>query len=864
MSLELRFDIKNNASKEAIRLKKDLKNLDGSIKNSEKTFLGFDKSLLKVAGSFVALSKVSDLAQSFIKTADSITLMNSQLKLVTTSSKNLAETQSKLFALSQETRQSLKSTVNLYARMARATKSAGTSQEDLLIATTSINKALIISGASASEASSAITQLSQGLASGVLRGEEFNSITENGSRIAIALADSLGVTAGKLRDMAKEGELTTKVVLKALIDQAPKLATEFELMGVTVGQAMVNISSSMLQLVGVIDKGVNANTALVGVLVDLNNVINSISKDDIDRYSDLAKNITLIGSSLIGAKVALTGYSAISKRVIASNIVMGGTYGAVNRSIILTTVSTKVLGLALKSVPFLVITGTIYALASAFFDTSEKIDFASKSAKGFKKEIEKLTASQLENRNLMIDTAIFDNAYQILQAKNQLKKEGWYGKTNAQRIKEKSHLDDLYEKEAKLQKLKDTLTSRIDRPEMTITANVKQDFGTDILKVIPEFKVPLIFDTSDLTVLKREIDELNKETLTDFQNFSKSRAEIELAELTERYETNKHFLTLNEEAKQGYTDRVKELEAEIKEDESEKYLERLEEAGTFYAGLEAAGLQYAESSKGWFDVGKQAFETFTDSATDSIFELATTGKTSSKDLTKALITDIGKVLLKKQVVAATEKTIELGSLGVKKAVEFGKQALSTATAVTEVANITSTTPVMLAAETTKTSAAATTSAVSSMEGIPFPYNLVALAATVAAIGKVVSGGFADGGYTGNGGKYDVAGTVHKGEFVFTKEQTSAIGIDNLERYAEGGSVGSTNIIGVSGSNRGTGVNIIINENVNTTAQVTSQEDEQGNIEILVNIVEKSIASGISQGTGDVSEAIENTFSLGRG
>jgi tape measure domain-containing protein len=84
-----------------------------------------------------------------------------------------------------------------------------------------------LSGASASASDAAITQLIQGLQSGVLRGEEFNSVMEQAPRLAQALAAGLGVTTGQLRAMAQAGELTAKTVITSLQSQSAALQDEF-------------------------------------------------------------------------------------------------------------------------------------------------------------------------------------------------------------------------------------------------------------------------------------------------------------------------------------------------------------------------------------------------------------------------------------------------------------------------------------------------------------------------------------------------------------------------------------------------------------------------------------------------------------
>lgn len=102
--------------------------------------------------------------------------------------------------------------------------------------TETIATSLILSGASAAEASSVTTQLSQALASGVLRGEEFNSVMENGGRLARLLAAGMGTTIGGLRDMAQSGQLTTDKIVPILTN-TEQLRKEFEQLPQTVSMA---------------------------------------------------------------------------------------------------------------------------------------------------------------------------------------------------------------------------------------------------------------------------------------------------------------------------------------------------------------------------------------------------------------------------------------------------------------------------------------------------------------------------------------------------------------------------------------------------------------------------------------------------
>ncbi|TCG11800.1 phage tail protein, partial [Providencia rettgeri] len=151
--------------------------------------------------------------------------------------------------LSNETSQSIASTTELYTRLARAMKDSA-SQTELMQVTSTINKAAIVSGATTQEASGAIIQLSQALASGVLRGQEFNSVAEQMPRIMTMLQKSLGKTQGELRKMAEQGQLTTDVVFKALKDGAADIDAEFAQMPLTIARATAQMSNAWVDFVG--------------------------------------------------------------------------------------------------------------------------------------------------------------------------------------------------------------------------------------------------------------------------------------------------------------------------------------------------------------------------------------------------------------------------------------------------------------------------------------------------------------------------------------------------------------------------------------------------------------------------------------
>ncbi|EEF9169774.1 phage tail tape measure protein, partial [Salmonella enterica] len=163
-----------------------------------------------------------------------------------------------------------------------------------------ISTGLKLSGASTAEASSVITQFSQALAQGVLRGEEFNSVNENGDRVIRALAAGMGVARKDLKAMADQGLLTADKVVPALISQLGTMRGEFEAMPQTVSAATTKIENAFMAWVG----GANEATGATATLVS---VMNGVA-DNIDTVAAAAGVLASIGGArYLGGKLSDLG-----------------------------------------------------------------------------------------------------------------------------------------------------------------------------------------------------------------------------------------------------------------------------------------------------------------------------------------------------------------------------------------------------------------------------------------------------------------------------------------------------------------------------------------------------------------------------
>jgi tape measure domain-containing protein len=193
---------------------------------------------------------------AMLKNVDTWNLVNSRIRLVSDSSDELATKQQALFDIAQRTRTSYESVANLYARIARNTKTLNIEDEKRLKVTENIAKALIISGASATSADAALVQFTQGLAADALRGQELNSVMEQTPRLSQAIADGMKVQIGELRNLAKEGKLTAQTVLNALVSQSEALDKEFKQMTKTMGQGVQQVSNEWLRFLGNLDDAI--------------------------------------------------------------------------------------------------------------------------------------------------------------------------------------------------------------------------------------------------------------------------------------------------------------------------------------------------------------------------------------------------------------------------------------------------------------------------------------------------------------------------------------------------------------------------------------------------------------------------------
>ena len=229
---------------------------------------------------------------NLVHQADAWNSINARLKLATSSTEEFQFAQQSLFDISQRTTTSFADNANLYTRSARALKEFGYSTRESVQFTEALATSFQLSGSSAEEVTSVTTQLSQALAKGVLRGQDFNSVSQSGGRAMVALADGMGVTTGALKAMADNGLLTTDKLVTALIGQLGTLREEYKQMPSTVSGSMQVLSNAFQSWVGGADSSTGSTQALSKAIVFV-----------AENMDSLSATVLTVGASYAGLKV---------------------------------------------------------------------------------------------------------------------------------------------------------------------------------------------------------------------------------------------------------------------------------------------------------------------------------------------------------------------------------------------------------------------------------------------------------------------------------------------------------------------------------------------------------------------------------
>lgn len=290
---------------------RDMRKMQAEIRNTERSVDRFSKNAGRVLMGFAATAASALSTREIIRYGDTWNRVQNRLRTVTNNQNELMKATSGVTEVAKDSWTDLEATATLYQRIARSTEDLGIKQKEIIELTRTINKAFVIGGATNQEAAASVIQLSQAFSRGVLRGDEFRSVSEQAPVIMEAIMEATGSTRGELIEYAEQGKLTSEVVIKSLQNYQAEVERTFGRTQRTIGAALTISRTDITEFIGRIDDAqgftewfTEAVTGASGALSDMveptNRVIDSFriwveewdkvfgggSQEDLARYVD--------------------------------------------------------------------------------------------------------------------------------------------------------------------------------------------------------------------------------------------------------------------------------------------------------------------------------------------------------------------------------------------------------------------------------------------------------------------------------------------------------------------------------------------------------------------------------------------------
>lgn len=548
------------------------------LKTSTDGLGGAFSKLKGIVASYLGLQTFSEYA----KTSDAMALLEARIKLVSKASDDYATTQKDLVDVAQENKVAYSSIGTLYARLSPAMRTLNADTRTVVDVTDAFSKSLLVSGASTEEAASSSIQFSQAMASGVLRGDEFNSMMENSPRAARALMDTLGKTQGELRKMAENGELASGIVAGALLRSLTQLQDEASKMPNTISGEFQRIKNEAALLVEDLNKKTNINTNITS---DFSLITKELAKlrDNSDQFTDSLLNVynntkNVVGTlydmrDIIGGVVA--GYASfkVGGMIAVGMATVSTAVESINTALKSATISQLAFNTAAKANPYIlgatIIGTTAYAAYDLVKSGNEELQKAYEEDLAYWNKISQENAEKAKTKEGLLSTAeAYEQKYQDIFEKTGNRIEAY--KTQAQQLrniaeslKSETEKGDI-EKERKA--TADALVKQ-GQEQVATTKRIKEStasINTQISALEKQYSV------------QKEIENLNVESALLADSITKPEAEY-LKEINDiKSEIAKNQATINLLNSKEYdkndtsadTDKIKDLEKinELKKD----------------------------------------------------------------------------------------------------------------------------------------------------------------------------------------------------------------------------------------------------------------------------------------------------------
>lgn len=230
----------NKVAKEAASIRAEIKSIVAQM-NKGLQFAG------AVTGIGLAANAVKDVAVAAAQTADQLTSIRSRINLINDGSQTTAEIMDKVYDAANRSRGSYIDMADSVAKLNMLAKDAFSSNDEAIYFVEQLNKQFKISGAGIQEASAAMYQLTQAMASGKLQGDEFRSIMENAPLLAQSIAKEMGMSVGQLKEMSSQGLITADIIKSALFNAAEETDARFGEIPMTFAEVGQSVQNQLIQ-----------------------------------------------------------------------------------------------------------------------------------------------------------------------------------------------------------------------------------------------------------------------------------------------------------------------------------------------------------------------------------------------------------------------------------------------------------------------------------------------------------------------------------------------------------------------------------------------------------------------------------------
>lgn len=617
------------AKKISVALELDTSNYTRNLRDAENQTKGFStnstNAINGLKGAFQALAGAVAIKE-IISLGDDFTNLNNRLKAVTTTNQETAAAMALVRDVANSTRSDVSAVGDLFTNLSVATADMGLNMTDVAGITKTFSQTLKISGADAGASAGAIRQFGQALASGVLRGDEFNSIMEANPVFMRQVAAAIGEPIGALREMAAEGALTADIIVAATQEMAGTMDDQFGTTVPTVAESLVVLKNEAINLFGAIEERTGIfNSLATAIRFAADNV------DIIAQAMAAAFAVAVAGRIVAMAQGVMQFVTALRAAAVAGTVLQG-----------VTGVGLLKVGAGLAAA-----TASIAVMNEMFAEQDGLIQGIDASVEGLTEAETDLAENRTENHEQRTAAQLYEQRLAdeaAAKAEKEAEKEAKRAEAEEKRAAAKAERDaERAAKEEEREAAKEARRQERHQKEMLRAQ-----------EVLAQAEAKMEADLADInaTVEKIGLSDTQIKQLEVTNDLNREREE-KLAEIARYNISDAEKNELQAQLNALYDEQIaKQREAIAVTDEQQQ---------RFTSGWKQAWAEYKQDAEDNSKRAKELFVTFSGQMEDAFVDFVMTGKANFRDLVKDMIKQLMKIVAKKIFV----KIIDLltGGLG---------------------------------------------------------------------------------------------------------------------------------------------------------------------------------------------------------